>query len=204
LLGLVLGVGMAGLLETLWPTLIGGDALARELDTPLLGSLPAVEDGVLPAKAAGAIASRIRLAATAAGVNSAGLLAARDGLDLRWIADCLDASAAEPDTATAARRTVPELVAVPSMADPAPAPAPRAREPVRIRAFDLERSTAATNGRVMGMVLVSRTTLKKARVESITHLLRISPSPLLGLITYQPPRRTFLRSFLKRGLSLGH
>src|SRR6478609_284743 len=37
LLGLVLGIGSAGLIETVRPTFVGGDVLARELDTPLLG-----------------------------------------------------------------------------------------------------------------------------------------------------------------------
>jgi len=39
LLGLIVGVGLAGLLETIRPTLVGADAVAREFDAPLLGTL---------------------------------------------------------------------------------------------------------------------------------------------------------------------
>ena len=75
LLGLVLGVGLAGLLETMRPTLVGGDALARELDTPLLGSLPGEPDEEKALQEATRIAVRLRLAAEVTEVRSACLLA---------------------------------------------------------------------------------------------------------------------------------
>ena len=84
-LGLVLGVGLAGLLETMRPTLVGGNALARELDTPLLGSLPGEPDEEKALQEATRIAVRLRLAAEVTEVRSACLLAVGPQVDLRGL-----------------------------------------------------------------------------------------------------------------------
>ena len=72
----------------------------------------------------------------------------------------------------------------------------------RIRAYHLEHATQATNGHVPGLALVTPSTIKKAEVAAATHLLRVSPAPLLGLVTYTPPRsplQRVLRSLRREG-----
>jgi hypothetical protein len=48
------------------------------------------------------------------------------------------------------------------------------------------RQLALTNGGGMGLALVSPHTLKKTELDEAVHLLRMSPGPLLGVITYTP------------------
>jgi hypothetical protein len=76
LLGLVLGIGSAGLIETVRPTFVGGDVLARELDTPLLGSLSRGSDERQRQRLVSLIAARLHLAADGVGVHDIVLLGA--------------------------------------------------------------------------------------------------------------------------------
>jgi capsular polysaccharide biosynthesis protein len=188
LLGLVLGIGSAGLIETVRPTFVGGDVLARELDTPLLVSL---------------IAARLHLAAEGAGVHDIVLLGAGTDMELRGLAERLEAVPAEAlravpdDTELAraatvdaqggarARRSAPFAEEQPR--DGASA-GDRARPGMRIRAFDIHTSLVdGQNG--AGIALVSPSTLAKSKLDDVRHLLNATRSPLLGLITYDgsPP-----------------
>jgi len=144
LLGLILGVGLAALLETIRPTLVGSDALTRELNAPLLGTLPnGANDGAGSGQTK-EIAGRIGLAARAADVQSVGLVSSRRDLDLSHLASYLDA-------------------------------------PLKVRPFDFHSSS---NGHPPGLVLVSPDTLKRDELDEVVHLLRVSPGPLLGVVTY--------------------
>jgi uncharacterized protein involved in exopolysaccharide biosynthesis len=176
LLGLILGVGLAGLLEALRPTLVGGNALAAELDTPLIGTLDEDEDESRRLKQVASIAARLRLSARAAGVRRVGLMAARQDIDLNALAWELDAFVASP---------APEL----ALAGSAPAGAGAEQEPhprlgPRVRPFDI-RESSLSNGGGTGLALVFPTALKKTELESVRHLLRVSPGPLLGVVTYR-------------------
>jgi uncharacterized protein involved in exopolysaccharide biosynthesis len=81
LLGLILGVGCAGMIELLRPTLVGGDAIARELGVPFLGSLP---DGPLARapRALHALRARLRLAADAAEIETVGVVPVVEQVDM--------------------------------------------------------------------------------------------------------------------------
>ncbi|MBX5475220.1 MAG: hypothetical protein IRZ20_09430, partial [Thermoleophilia bacterium] len=82
LLGIVAGVGIAGLLETFWPTLVGGLAVARELDTALLGTLEGSLDEDEGSAREQAAAARIRMAAEAKGARTVQLVPVGRRLDL--------------------------------------------------------------------------------------------------------------------------
>jgi uncharacterized protein involved in exopolysaccharide biosynthesis len=157
-LGLLLGLAAAGAIETFRPTLVGGQALARELNTPLLGSLP--PDGDDLDAAAPAVAGRLRLATKTAGVNSVGLMAVRPpDLDVSALAERF---AAKGSNGSAVER------------------------PASVRAFDV-RSSSLFNGSPTGLVLISPEALKRTELDDVKELLRVAPGPLLGVVTYRDP-----------------
>ena len=169
LLGLVLGVGLAALLETVRPTVAGGDALARELDVPLLGTLPGrFDDGQPPGEVA-PVAARVRLAAMAAGVDDVALLPVDADVDVRPLVRSLEA---------ATRKSLEGVTYEESA---------YARSRTRIVPADLA-SPPADDRRTTGLVLVSPTGVPKADLIDVGHLLRVTPMPLLGLIVYRPAR----------------
>jgi capsular polysaccharide biosynthesis protein len=194
LLGAIVGVGLAGLLETLSPTLIGGEAVARRLDTPLIGVLRGGPYRPLPPEDVDRVATRLRLAAHAAKVPSVGLLAVPEDLDVDGLATLLDRAAVAPEVEDPAYSDARERVGVSSAVgrrepdDTHAGLKPRApaRRTYRIRPYRV--GEAATNGNVPGLVLVTPSTIKQAHVAAAVHLLRVSPAPLLGLVTYTPPR----------------
>jgi len=166
LLGLVLGVGAAGLLETIRPTLVGSDALAQAFETPLLGSLASEPNEHAP-DALSRITPRLFLAAEAAGVGTVDLVAADPDVDLSSLAHELDAAPADafgPPRGWSPRDTHSGL---------------------RIRPFNLRDSSAEVPGGT-GLVVVSPPALKKTQLMDISHLLNVASLPLLGLLIYTP------------------
>jgi capsular polysaccharide biosynthesis protein len=159
ILGLILGVGIAAVLEMIRPTVVGGDAIARELDLPHLGELRGGVDHAYDAGDLAPIYERLQLAARAFGVRELGLFATRSGADVRGLAHRL--------SALAERRT--------ARAD--------------IRAFTLASAPTLDERSSVGLVLVAPSLMKKASTAEINDLLRLTPSPVLGLITYQAERR---------------
>jgi uncharacterized protein involved in exopolysaccharide biosynthesis len=176
LLGLILGVGLAALIEALRPTFVGSDVLAREFDTPLIGALPRLDGGDDRLEDVIAIAARLRLAAKAAGVRDVRLLPARRDLDLQILAPRLDAAAA------------PALASVVGSDAEYEGAAVTDGTTFRIRPFDIRDSALSSNRGGTGLVLVSPTALKKTEIDEIKHFLRMSPGPLVGLLTYTPTR----------------
>lgn len=181
LLGLIFGVGLAALIETIRPTLVGGDALAREFDTPLLGTLSGDPEEPKALQEAGRVAFLLRLFAEVTEVRTVGLLAVDPQVDLRPLAERLDAVPAQPEPALAG-----------ALEGPGPgwenvATAGHARTDLHVRPFDA-RNVSPNNGGAGSMVVVSPTVLKKAELTEYNHLLRITRLPLLGLITYKPSR----------------
>jgi capsular polysaccharide biosynthesis protein len=188
LLGLILGIGLAGILETLRPTLIGRDAVARELDTPLLGSLSGDPNPDRSLREAAAIAGRLRLAAEASGVQQVGLLDVGGEVDLSELAEWLDAIAVEPEL-----EHEPEFVGAlfrgaPGATAKNDEAGDHARVGLQIRPFSPESATL-NHGVVRALVVVAPATLKKAELVDVSHLLRVTRLPMLGLITYKRSRR---------------
>jgi capsular polysaccharide biosynthesis protein len=81
LLGLIVGIGCAGTIELIRPALVGGDAIARELGIPFLGSLPNEPLARAP-RALHTLRARLRLAADAAEVETIGVVPVVEQVDL--------------------------------------------------------------------------------------------------------------------------
>ena len=175
LLGLILGVGLAALIETLRPTFVGGEALARELDTPLIGTLSRSRDPGDQLEDLVGVAGRLQLAARARGVRNIGLVAARRDLDVDGLARRLDSIWF--DTPVLA-----SLVAASAVEHGAEEIAPSSPDS-HVHPFSA-RQLALNNGGGTGLALVSPPTLKKTELDEVRHLLRMSPGPLVGVITY--------------------
>jgi capsular polysaccharide biosynthesis protein len=157
LLGLVLGIGIAGLLEAFRPTVVGGDALAKEFGAPLLGALPnAPDNGEIGDPAA--IAARVGVAARAAELEKVALLSVGPKVNVEPLARRLQAASPQSDSAVTNGAAV------------------------GIGAF--EPDAAVWNGNRGGLVLVVPSTVKRSEIAEAGHLLSMSRLPLLGLITY--------------------
>ncbi|MEP6978502.1 MAG: hypothetical protein ABI948_10665 [Thermoleophilia bacterium] len=205
LLGVLLGVGLAGLLETMRPTLVGSYALAREFDTPLLGTLPSNPDEDDPRQDVAGIAVLLRLAAEAAHVDHVGLAGTVPDLDLRRFAERLEegqaagldivpAEANDVRLAGTAGAPGPGTGELPPDWSPSGPPsdsgrssADRGGSGLRIRSFSLQ-SASSNNGTSDGIVLVSPSTVMRAELVGVSNLLRLTPVPLLGLIVYKVSR----------------
>lgn len=170
LLGLILGIGAAGLIETIRPTLVGSETVAGELDAALLGTL---RSGAATEATTKDIGARLRLAAEAAGVGNVGLFAAGPAIDLGHLAESLSAVSAEAERE-------------PFGTDRNPANGNGHAPGLRIQRFSPE-GALQNNGSGTGLVLVAPTALKKTELTGVGHLLKASNLPLLGLITYAPP-----------------
>jgi hypothetical protein len=192
LLGLVLGLGLAGVSETFRPTVVGGDALARELDTTLLGTLDGKVEADDLRRDLTPIAARVRLAAEAVDVDDVALLPVTADLDLRRFADRLRAHVVNGFGVVSAEwRPMGNR-------EPALGEAWMARRPssaLEIRALSFAAPGSIDDGGPSGLVLVSPDAVSKADVVDVGHLLSVSPMPLLGVITYRSGR---LRGLIRR------
>jgi capsular polysaccharide biosynthesis protein len=186
LLGLIVGVGVAGLMETVRPSVVGGDALARELDMLLLGTLRGGLHETYAPQELAPIYGRLQLAAEAVGVHEVGLLAAISGVDLRGLASRLGAVA---DVGADVSFSEVALARGGAPGTSIGEGGILQRSPwARIRAFSLASPSSLDERDTTGLVLVCPTILKKAAVADINDLLRMTPMPLLGLITYRAAR----------------
>ena len=216
ILGLILGIGIAGLLEMIRPTLVGGDALAAELKTQLLGTLahdPWVEAS--PRELAG-VAIRLRFAAEAAGVSNVGMLPTVDEvlvarLAVQLNAVLVDSGASIEDALELTQSRHLARVASSGISEAEPVATVRASgsnrqkrasvgtsSEIRVRPFNLEDSSPWAAG-ATGLALVSPAVLKKDELVDIGRLLDVMRMPVLGLIAYTP-RRSRLRRRLLDGL----
>jgi capsular polysaccharide biosynthesis protein len=181
LLGLVVGIGIAALLEMFRPTLVGRDALARNLGAPVLAELQSV------ASAEGDIAEaamHIELAAVAAGVNRVGLLAMRPAQDLRSLADLLGPAVRGLDVSVIARSGgFGAFDGVGAAGNDAGSS--NGRQPGR-----KDEAVAAPDGvrTTMGVVLVTPRVVRVTELNRIVEFFTISGWPLLGLIVVRGRR----------------
>jgi capsular polysaccharide biosynthesis protein len=186
LLGLILGIGAAGLIETFRPTIHGADMLAREFDTPYLGTIPSNAGEAGSDLSAEPITLVLRLAAERAGVMSVNLLAAVPDPGLSAAAANLEAAvngAARPPAAPSepvAAGAAQAYRAARRERYRAPSPSP---PPLRVRTFGID-FPASRNGAPTGVVLVAPRSLPRSRVLEVKHLLSVMPVPVLGLITH--------------------
>ncbi|HET9559777.1 MAG TPA: hypothetical protein VFS70_21760 [Actinomycetota bacterium] len=176
LLGLLLGVGAAALVESLRPTLVGRTAIARGTEAPVLAELVGPPQrrgnrhGWVAADVAEA-AMHVELVAVAAGVQQVRLMALDRQVDLSNLVQTLGDSL---KTATVQQADMPTA---------------RRRRPGARAGLEPEAVQPEGDGGRIGLVLVAPTVLKLADLDPVKDFLTISGWPLLGVIVYQPLRR---------------
>jgi hypothetical protein len=203
LLGLVLGLGVAGFVETLRPHVVGGDSLAAALGTAHLGTLPGSPHQPRSLAEAERIGMRLRLAVDAMKLRNVDLIAARPPVELRPLAMRLEAAARMPMAPETSEGRVSAATGGRSAAvdveHEEAAVATAARPTTRVRAFD-PRERSVSNGGATGLVVVAPTTLRNREVAETADLLKVLPVSLLGVITYSQPRSGRLADrLLRRG-----
>jgi len=175
LLGLVVGVAIAAVIEALRPSIVSGNALARVLGVPVLGRLPNSPrqggrlDHWLP--------HHLGLVASGAGVESVRLTGVGPAVDLKDLAKGLQAAVA------------PQLVVdvvESDTGDPRLSVTPGGKW----SQADRERP---------GLVVVAPEVLPRKALSDLEHLLAITEWPLLGIIVY-PRRRTARRAAVSTGV----
>jgi capsular polysaccharide biosynthesis protein len=197
LLGLIVGVGIAGLIETIRPTLVGSDALARQFDTPLLGTLAADGDEERARGALGQTALRLRLAAGSAQVTNLGLVGVGAAVDLGLLAATLEELIQHSERDAQGRLTAVgavagsrgSIVAAGSLDREHQARPATIASSSRLRVRPFELSEASLDSRTAGLVLVSPSIVKKSELEDVSHFLRLAHLPVLGLIAFDRPRK---------------
>ena len=188
LVGLLIGIGVAGIQELARPRITGPGALARAFDTPLLGTLGGSHDDA-DLQASG-IAARLGLAAEAAGVTNVSLLAVGELIDLDAVTRRLrtaSLSAVELEDETALARTA-EGQTVLSTWTAGDSGGKGVHVGAHASQLSLSpfagASSAVRDGRT-GLVVVSSSTLSKQDVDEAIKLVRRTSLSLLGLIAYE-------------------
>jgi len=185
LLGLIVGVGLAGLLEILRPTVVGSDAVAREFGAPLLGTLPAAPDQEGALTDLTAVTGRLSLAMGASGTSSVSLMAADPEVDLGALAARLDAVRPQMSLPTnapsGARRGDPT-------GTPAAGEMPaHGSGGMAVRA-PMDPVQSSNGHAVVGIVVVAPQSLSVTKVTDTTQLLGVGRIPVIGVITYSRSR----------------
>jgi capsular polysaccharide biosynthesis protein len=202
ILGLIVGLGLAGLAEVLRPTIVGGSAIADALGTIHLGALPKEHARVL---------TGMNLAARAVDVRDIGLIPVGKGhgLDIAGIAGHLEAlehaahrteewvSPARAAAATQAGADERRLAATLEGRRPAVTEArKRARSTMnapnlQIRPYSLNGVSSNGSSRskapATGLILVTRHAVMKSSLDEASQLVPITGIPVLGLITIKSP-----------------
>jgi capsular polysaccharide biosynthesis protein len=203
LLGLVLGTGLAALLETLKPRFRGGDALARELGIPYLGSISQVVEDGSPQWRLEPVALVLRLAAQRAGVTNISLFTTNP---VPYTPDI----AAEMEEAGNRDATVPTPPVEQLSADPVrypgrdlagskdedpPFPGAYHSPTMRVRPAGVAFPAVSSRRSRDGIAVVTPISLTRPQVLGVGRLLSVMPVPVLGLITCEdrPARRFRLR-----------
>jgi capsular polysaccharide biosynthesis protein len=176
LLGLIVGIGIAALLEGVRPTLTDGEAVSRELGTPHLGTLSfdsGAEPGLL--SGAAAVTHQLKEAARRARVANVDLLGSSStshlALFAEWLNVEVEGSTVDP----------PRNGATPRGASG------RSRK-LSIRPFGPQD---VADGNDTGLVVITPTVVKKTDLAGVSQFVRSTRSPLLGVITYKPSQHTW-------------
>lgn len=170
LLGLMLGIGGASVIEALRPTVVGSDSIADELDVPVLGRLPKKrpkghEQGQR-------LGLQMRLAAQSAKANTVELVSLEPSFELSRVQQAVRSTSKE----WGGHQEQEDLV---------------------IRPFGSERTSAngSSNGEVSrALVAVVPHVIKRSQLREVRDLQSVTKWPLIGVVTYVPKRRWRLAS----------
>jgi hypothetical protein len=188
ILGFVMGVGAAGILEVVRPSVVGGVALAREFGTRYIGTTGSDD---LPWRAG--------MVASTEGLATVGLISVGKGItipDVEAIAGTFEGARANSETGVSGRgwRVASDEGRVPAAAAPVKATrarGPRAAGPRFLPFFEMVPGEAKGE---IGLLLVAPKTLLKSDVIEANNLLSLVPHSVLGLITHEPHRGRGRRS----------
>jgi capsular polysaccharide biosynthesis protein len=179
LVGLLVGLALAALVEALRPTLIGPRRIATSTGSALLGRLDrlprSVDDHVAGVPD---IATRIALAGSVARVTSIELVAASPA-DLGPLQVMLASEYKDPDVASG------ESVPGSPNGWPQNGALDRSAED-RGPTIRVAHRGRPTGGRSAGLVVVSPTRVSASALDEVADLAAISGWPVLGVVTYEP------------------
>jgi capsular polysaccharide biosynthesis protein len=166
-LGLLVGICVAALVESLRPTLAGSAAIADALGVPMLGKMPTDDEG--PAEEILRPALKARLAATGARAKTVELVSIGPWIDLSRLSDAME----DLDAAAAP--------------DGPPALSANGRLTVRRFGADLAlptRSNGANADVEIALVAVMPSTIKRSALRELDDLQALTSWPLVGVVTY--------------------
>lgn len=172
LLGLMVGIGVASVIEAMRPTLVGSDSIADELDVPVLGRLPKKPGDAQAADPR--LALQMRLAAESAKVDTVELVPLGDAAGLWRLQHLVRSSGRSSSSGSQGKPR--DLV---------------------VRPFGTDRSSenGASNGRASSaLVAVVPRVIKRSRLREVRDLQSVTRWPLIGIVTYPEKRRWRLGS----------
>ena len=168
LLGLVLGMALAGAVEVLRPSVVGPNALVRLVEAPVLATLSCPPDSESLADAG--LARQLQLASACAGVKVVRLTGAGPTIDLPRVAESL-----RTETLGA-----PDVV----VAEPQPSLEPL----TNVSAGTSWNALTDRHAGPTALVLVAPWTVTNNELDPLRHLLALTRWPLLGVVIYKPRR----------------
>ena len=171
LLGLLIGICIAALLESFRPTLADSDAVADALGVPMLGKMPTDADGQSEAIRKSAL--KVRFAATTVHAKTIELVSIGPSIDLSPLSDSLEEldGAAGPRLSSAGARN--------------------GRMSVHRFGVDPEpptRSTGSGGKTDSALIAVVPSTIKRSDLRELGDLQALTSWPLVGVVTYDRSR----------------
>jgi capsular polysaccharide biosynthesis protein len=176
LLGLLIGICAAALLESFRPTLAGSDAVADALGVPLLGNMPTGVEGSSEEILRSAL--KVRFAAATVRAKTIELASVGPPIDLAPLSDAME----ELDVAAASGRSS--------------ASGTNGRMSVHRFGVDPEAPMRSngTNGKTdNALVAVVASTIKRSDLRELGDLQALTSWPLVGVVTYDRPKRKVRR-----------
>lgn len=188
--GLILGIGIAGLFETVRPTIVGGDAIARDLETVHLGTLTYAPYREQPHDRLASIVVPLRLVAEALKRPHVDLLTADGFPEPVYLAEQLQsvaAGAAENPRAVNLQSQEHGRASggsvVGNWRETDSLHSARAPSEFRIHSFGLDTPSLGDPS-VTALVLVLPKTLRKRELDRLRRLADSASLPILGVITH--------------------
>jgi capsular polysaccharide biosynthesis protein len=173
LLGLLIGICVAALLESFRPTLAGSDAIADALGVPMLGELPTNVEGRSEEIRRSAL--KVRFAATTVRAKTIELVSIGKPIDLSPLSDSMD----ELDVAAGPRLSS------------ANGGKNNGRMSVHRFGVDPERMrSTGTNAKAdSALVAVVPSTIKRSDLRELGDIQALTSWPLVGVVTHDRPKR---------------
>jgi capsular polysaccharide biosynthesis protein len=204
LLGLVAGILIASIAETMRPTVPGARRVSRRLSVPALGQLSGEDLNGGSTPALGELALRCRLAAAHADVRTIALVDTDGKRDLAALATALTQSlqVSSADSGLSGRSglagrangsTPWDMDNEPTLAGVAPSVMVKPRSPVTghvgLQVFPLGQMTWVTGATQVGIVVLSGPVARVSRIMALEDLSRSSGWPIVGVVGIPRMRR---------------